>query len=271
MVERQMSANVPRLNLRAEPRGGLSSQAAILLVFALEAEEPVEAVHILVLALHALLCRAAAARRGHDDVVSGAPVGGGGAVVAVRLLQGEDEPLEFIEISARGERVVDDGADDALGVDDEHRADGLRVRGIGLDHAVLLGNVHADVLDEREGDVDVLLVLPLELPDLSQPRNVRVERIDGKADELDVHRLELLDHGAEGHELGRANGGKVSGVRKEDDPLPLVVLREIDLSLRGHGFKGRRLVANERHVEIFSHSCVSLSYYCYSVLIERSV
>ena len=74
-----------------------------------------------------------------------------------------------------------------------------------------------------------------------------VEGVDGESDELRVERLEIVDHGREGHELGGAHGGEVGGVGEQDYPFPFVVGREVDLSLGGVRAEGRSIIVDERH------------------------
>src|SRR5699024_10686943 len=124
----------------------------------------------------ALLCGAAAACGGDDDVVAGPPVRGSGDVLGVGRLQGLDDPGYLVEVAPGAEGVVEYEPDLGLRVYDENGADCLGVALAGLDHAVFVGDLHADVLDERELDLNILHALPAELLDLAQPGDVRVER-----------------------------------------------------------------------------------------------
>jgi len=122
-----------------------------------------------------------------------------------------------------------------LGIDDEHGAYGLGAVLAGHDHPVLAGDLHRDVLDEREGDLDALHALELDLVlDRAEPCDVAVEAVDRQADQLGVQGGELVLHRGERHELGRAHGGEVGRVAEEDHPAAGVVGWERDLALRGH-------------------------------------
>jgi hypothetical protein len=62
--------------------------------------------------------------------------------------------VDLVDGAAVGHRVVDHRAQNALGVDHEGRADGLRVGRARLDHAVGTRHGHVEIGDDREGDVD---------------------------------------------------------------------------------------------------------------------
>jgi len=220
----------------------------LFLVNLLGAEEPVVAGHALFLAVHAVLRNAAGAGGRDDHVVAGTPVGRAGYREGVRGLQRLHHADELVEITADAQRVVDDGADDALGVDEEDGTHGLGCCFPGLDHAVLFGYVHRDVLDQRELHLDILHALVRDLLlDRPEPRNMAVEPVNRQADKLAVQLLELLLQRGEGHELGCAHGGEVGGVAEQDDPLAFVLLGEIDLALGGHCLEHRCLVADAGH------------------------
>ena len=137
-------------------------------------------------------------------------------------------------------------------LDDEDRANRLRGARAGLEHAVGLRDLHLQVLDHREVDLDALHVLVLDLfLDRAQPRDVRVDAVDREPEQLAVALLELRLHRGEGHELRRADRREVRRVREEHDPLPLETLGEIDLPLRGLGLERRGLLADQRQTNWF--------------------
>ena len=212
-----------------------------------EAEEPVVADLVVLLLLDPVLGGAAGSRGGEDDVHAGSPVGGGRDVLLVCLLQGEDDPLDLVEVPAEGRRVVDHRPDDALRVDEEHGPDGLGVGDGGLDHSILLRDIHLDVLDQGELDLDVLHLLPFDVLDLPEPGDVGVDGVDGESDELDVQGLELLGHAAECHELRGTHGGEIGGVGEQDDPFAFEVGGEVDLSLGGVRFESRGGLSDHGH------------------------
>src|SRR5690606_5832778 len=105
--------------------------------FPFEAHEPVQAIGVLALVLHALPGDAAGARRRDNDVVAGTPVGRGSDVFGVGLLQGLDNPLDLIEVAPGAQGIIEYRPDYALRVDDEYGPDRLGVGLAGLDHPVL--------------------------------------------------------------------------------------------------------------------------------------
>lgn len=200
----------------------------VLLRLFAEAHEPVQAILILALVVHPLLGYAAAAGGGYDDIIAGPPVGRGGAGVGVRFLERQDDTLDLVKVAARGQRIVQDGSHHAVGIDDKHRPYRLGVGLSRLDHAVLVGHLHADILDEGEGHIDVFLTVPLQLLDLPQPGNVGIDGVHRKAHQLSIESLELVDHGAEGHKLRGADRGEIRRMGEEDHPFAGVILREFD-------------------------------------------
>ena len=100
----------------------------------------------------------------------------------------------------------------------------------------------------------MLFAVPLQLLDFSQPGDVGIDRVHRKTQQLSVEGLELIDHGAKGHKLRGADRGEICGMGEEDHPFAGVILRELDGVLRGDGFKGRGLIADERHSVFLFHS-----------------
>ena len=82
-----------------------------------------------------------------------------------------------------------------------------------------------------------------------------VGAVDRQTQQFRIELLELIGHAGEGHELGRTHRGEVGRVREEDHPLALIVLREVDSSLRGLGDERRRLLANQRHSVLLLFHC----------------
>ena len=214
----------------------------------LGAEEPVLALHAGFAAFDAILGDTARTGGRHDHPVTGAPVGRGGHAEVVGGLKGLDHPQQLVEVAAQAQRVIDDRADHALRVDDEHRAHGLGGVLAGHDHPVALRDLHRDVVDEREGDLDVVHVAERDLLlDGAQPGDVAVQTVDREPYQLGVVGGELILHRCEGHELAGAYRGEVGGVGEEDDPLTGVIAREVDRALGGAGGETRSGVADARH------------------------
>ena len=110
-----------------------------------EAQEPIQTVLVLALVLHTLPGHAATAGGGHNDIVSGPPVGRSGAGVGIRFLECQNDALDLIKVAARGQRIIQDGPHHAVGVNDKHRPHCLCVGLSRLDHPVLVGHFHADM------------------------------------------------------------------------------------------------------------------------------
>ena len=121
-----------------------------LLRVSTEAHEPIQAVLILALVVHPLLGYAAAAGGGHYDIIAGPPIGGGGAGLSVCLLESQNDALDFIKVTACRQRIVQDGPYHPIGINDKYRPHRLRIGLARLDHAELVGNLYAYILDQRK-------------------------------------------------------------------------------------------------------------------------
>ena len=149
-------------------------------------------------------------------------------------LQGLDHAQQLVEVAAQTQRVVDDGPDHGLGIDDEHRADRLGGVLTRHDHAVLLCDLHRHVVDERERHLDVAHVAERDLVlDGAQPCDVAVETVYRQPDQLGVVGRELFLQRGECHEFTGAHRGEVCRVGEQDDPFADVVGRKADVPLRG--------------------------------------
>ena len=165
--------------------------------------------------LHALV------RRLHGRLTL-VPVSRADLAVLLHELERLDQSHGLLDISADREVVDGDLAEDALGVDDEHPAEGdARVLN---EHAVVAG--HAEVLVREDGDVH--LPEAALLAGGADPGKVGVLAVAGGGDDLAVDLAELLGLLAEGDDLGGADEGEVHGVEEENQPLALVV-RELDV------------------------------------------
>src|SRR5690606_12084896 len=75
-------------------------------------------------------------RRHNHYIVTVLPVGRGGNLVVVGQLQGVDHPQDLVEVAPGTGRVGDDQAHLLVRVDDEQRAHGQGVIGVGVDQVV---------------------------------------------------------------------------------------------------------------------------------------
>jgi len=187
---------------------------AFLLLLPFKTQEPVETIGIVALFFHPFFGHTARPGRRNDGVFSGTPVGRSRDVIGIGLLKGLDHPFDLIEVSTRGLRIVEDEPDFSFGVDNENGTDRLRIGLTRLDHPVLFGHFHGDVFDQGEGHFDVFQVFPLQFFDATEPGNMSIQRVDGKADQFGVQRLEFVNHAGKSHELGGAYRGEIGGMRE---------------------------------------------------------
>lgn len=214
----------------------------------LGAEEPVVAFEALFFAFHPALGHAAGTGSGNNHLVTGSPVCRQGDPEVVHGLQSNQRAFDFIEVPAQGERVVNDGADDVLRVDEEDGADGLGIAFAGLDHAVEFGDLHRDVLDEREFHFHVLHPLVFDFfLNRAKPGDMAVKPVHRQSDKLGVQVFEFLGHRGESHELGSADRREICGMAEEDFPFSLEVLGERNRALRAFGLEGRGFVPDAGH------------------------
>ena len=166
-------------------------------------------------------------RREDDHVFAGLPVRGGRDLVSIRELERVDDAQDLVEVAARRCRVGQREADDALRVDDEHRAHGRR-RALALDHVVQGRDLAVGVREQREVECRALRLL-----DVADPLLVRFEPVHAEADRLHVALVELRLEVRDLTELRGADGREVSGVREEDHPRVALPVGEVDGPLGG--------------------------------------
>ena len=98
-----------------------------------------------------------------------------------------DQPQNLVDVPADRDRVVDDRANLAFGVDHEQRAHGDGLRLAGVDHSVLVRDLPTVVGDQRVVDLHAQLVV-----DVLAPGQVSVNAVNRQADQLDVTSRELV-------------------------------------------------------------------------------
>ena len=207
------------------------------------AEKPVVALRpfgnlLLIVALHR-----------HDHLVARTPVGGQRDAEGVDGLQAHQNPPDLVEIAAQSQRIVDHRPQHALRVDEEHGAHGGGLALAGLDHAVERRHFHRNVVDDREPDFHILHALVLDLlADGLEPCDMAVAAVDRQADQFAVQRPELLGTRPESEYFGGADRGEIGRVAEKNHPFALVIVREADLPLGGHGLECRNRLAEPRHL-----------------------
>jgi hypothetical protein len=129
----------------------------------------------------------------NTQVKANLPINGGDEAVFVGQLQRLNDTEDFGRVTAGTGGVVDDGADDLLGVNEEDRADGqchtlgVDVGGIlVIDHVIEVGNFALLVGDDGEGQVGFC-----DLVDIRNPLLVRVEGVGTQPNEFDTSLGEL--------------------------------------------------------------------------------
>jgi hypothetical protein len=131
--------------------------------------------------------------------------------VLISSLEGVNNTEDLRSISSGGSRVGENETDGLLGVDNEDRADGER-NALGVDVGSVLVINH--VVCER--DLTLLIANDGErqrglgdLVDVLDPLVVRLNRVCGESDHLDIAFGKLGLKLGEGTELSRAHGGEV--------------------------------------------------------------
>src|SRR5690606_9266639 len=124
-----------------------------------------------------------------------------------------DHPQDLVEV-APGARWVGDGQAHLLvRIDDEQRTHGEGVVGVRVNQVVQLGDLAIGVRQDREVDTGVL-----RLVDVVDPLDVRIHRVHGQGDGLDIAFGKLvLQLGGEAEFRG-AYRGEVGGVREQHTP-----------------------------------------------------
>ena len=81
-----------------------------------------------------------------------------------------------------------------------------------------------------------------------QPCDMAVAAVDRQADQFAVQRPELLGTRPESEYFGGADRGEIGRVAEKNHPFALVIVREADLPLGGHGLECRNRLAEPRHL-----------------------
>lgn len=146
-------------------------------------------------------------------LATGLPASGADLAVLVGELEGLDQTQGLVDVSAHGQVVDGDLAQDALGVDDEQatQRDALILNQdtvVARDLEVLVGN---------QRQLQVLAQATL-LAGALTPRKVGEVAVGGDAQHGGVELLELGEGIVEGEDLRGADKGEVHGVEQEDNP-----------------------------------------------------
>ena len=198
----------------------------------LQGHEPVEHFCVVSRFFDPFRSRPARPGRWNDDIASRLPIGGGSYVLLIRHLHGDEQPLDFLHVSPVAKRIVKDGPDDGFGINDEDSPYGLGRAGGRLEHAERFGDLHGQIADDREGDLNAFHFVVFDFfLDRSQPCDVAVGAIDGQAEQFAVEFFEFRLHACKRHEFRRTDRSEVSRMREENNPLPLVVFGKLDGSL----------------------------------------
>ncbi len=154
----------------------------------------------------------------HDDLVTGFPPLGRSHAVLIAGLQRFQQPQELRNGAAVAHRVVNHGPQNAIRINDERGANGGGVTCARVDHAVGLGHLHFQILDDRERNLDAPVFL-----DVTHPGDVRMDAVNGQTQQLAVPFGEFRCRLGEGHELGGADRREVGRMGKQHQPFALVV------------------------------------------------
>ena len=154
------------------------------LIQLLHTEEPIVAMRFAALISHALLRNAAGTRGRNDHVVARAPIRRQRDVERIRRLQADDDAVQFVEIPAKAQRVVNNRSDNALRIDNEDGANRSRAAFPRLDHLVFRRNFHRDIFDKREPDFNVLHSFIFNFfVNCTQPGDMNVQAVNRQADQ----------------------------------------------------------------------------------------
>ena len=114
--------------------------------------------------------------RGHHHLVAGIPVCRRRNAFLVRCLHRNQNTLNLIQISPVRHRIHDRCADFSLRIDKENRANGFGIAGVRLNHAVLFGNFHTQIRNNRKRYLKVLMSLKLDIIfNFLQPGQMRTD------------------------------------------------------------------------------------------------
>jgi len=184
--------------------------------------------------------------RGDDDAILPLlPVRRSGQLMGRGQLQGIDDPQDLGEIAAGARRVGEGELDLLVRPDDEDRAHGGLVVGIGVDHVVGRGHLALFIGDDRE-----IHGHALGLVDVADPLVMLFHRVHADRDHLHIALLKVRLDPRDRAQLGGADRGEIRRMRKEDAPGSAEPLMKIDDALGGGGGEvGSDVAESEGHVE----------------------
>jgi len=209
------------------------------------AEPPVEAVVL----IGALFGGFLVGCRGDDDFVVDqfvvGPVRRHRHFLLVGDLQRFHHAQDLVHVASQFLRVVQDGADDALGVYDEHRA--YRVGALTRVHQTQhLGDFSPVVGNHRESDGFFQVFL-----DPLHPLDVREDLVNAQPYQFGVELLEIVPAFLEGNELRGANGCIVGGMAKQDEPFSGEIGGKMHFAVRCLYVKVGKSVPDQGHCSVF--------------------
>ena len=189
-------------------------------------------------------------------MTTSSPVGRQRDMETVDRLKPDEHSPELVEIASERQRIIDDRADDRVGIDKEYGADGFRPALAGVDHAVQRSDVHRNVVDQREAHVDVFHSVELDpLANRMKPCQMAREAVDRQTDQLASELFEIAGHRPEGYELGCADRRKIGRMAEKKDPLALEIVGEPDRPLRRRSREGGGFLPDSRHgVRLIFHN-----------------
>lgn len=137
----------------------------------------------------------------NDNVLSRLPVDGGGDSVLGSELQGNEHALDFVKVAASRGRVGQSKLKLAIRTDDENRANGEGVVGIGVNHAVQVANLAVGIREDGVANSDLLGLF-----NVLNPALVVLDTINGERNDLGVESLKVSLQTSNSAQLGGANG-----------------------------------------------------------------
>lgn len=145
------------------------------------------------------------------------PIGRSRNRLLVRQKERLDAPDHFVHVATNTGGVIERQHELIFWINDKHRTDRqgqtLLVRRAGINHTIGRRNGPVGVTDNRELDLDLIVTMR---DHILEPFRVGSDRIDGQRGNLTTKFGQFVILECETTNFGRTDGGKVSGVGKED-------------------------------------------------------